>query len=238
MAQPAHNPEQGGFVGAISGMSLADIIQVKGNNRYSGCIVIEHLGKSGMIFLRDGDVVHAEQGALVGEEAFYSIMGWTGGSFRDEPKVSTTGKTINQPLGFLILEAFRRIDEIKNNPQPPQQAAANSGKEGDAVSDINEKLKAIPEVEQAVIMTKEGIVVDDTSYEAEFMGANGLFLALFAGQLGSHFGVGEPKSITVHGTEQHMFLFDSKRHYLCVSAKAGGNVNALDGEIRRILAQK
>ena len=73
------------------------------------------------------------------------------------------------------------------------------------------------------------------SHEAKNVGAR---LALFAGQLGSHFGVGEPKSVTVHGTEQHMFLFDSKRHYLCVSAKAGGNVNALDGEIRRVLAQK
>ena len=65
-----------------------------------------------------------------------------------------------------------------------------------------------------------------------------LFLALFAGQLGSHFGVGGVKSLTVHGNEHHLFLFDSKRHHLCVTAKGSGNVNALDGEIRRTLAQK
>ena len=106
------------------------------------------------------------------------------------------------------------------------------------MSDINLKLQAIPEVEQALIITKDGMVVDDTSYEAEFLGAHGLFLALFAGQIGSQFGVGEIKSVTVHGSEHHLFLFDSKRHHLCVSAKGSANVNSLDAEIRRTLAQK
>src|SRR5690349_21043761 len=113
MAQPAHKMEHDGFVGAVSGMSLADIIQVKGNNRYSGRLVIEHLGKSGMVFLREGEIVHAEQGQLAGEDAFYAIMGWAGGTFRSEPKVSTTCRTINQVMGFLLLEAFRRMDESK-----------------------------------------------------------------------------------------------------------------------------
>jgi predicted regulator of Ras-like GTPase activity (Roadblock/LC7/MglB family) len=230
--------EQDGFVGAVSGMSLADILQVKGNNRDSGCLAIEHLGKSGVIFLREGEVVHAEQDSLSGEEAFYAILGWTGGAFRTEPKVATTSRTINQSMGFLLLEAFRRMDESKKISQPTRQAMANSGKEGEGVSDINVKLKAIPDVEQALIITKEGVVVDDSSYEAEFLGAHALFLALFAGQLGSHFGVGEIKSLTVHGNEHHLFLFDSKRHHLCVTAKGSGNVNALDGEIRRTLAQK
>ena len=106
------------------------------------------------------------------------------------------------------------------------------------MSDINQKLKAIPEVEQALIMSKDGVVVNDTSYEAEFLGAHGLFLSLFAGQIGSQFGVGEIKSVTVHGSDHHLFLFDSKRHLLCVSAQGVGNVNALDGEIRKVLAQK
>jgi len=238
MAQTAHKMENDGFVGAVSGMSLADIIQVKGNNRYSGCLVIEHLGKTGMIFLREGEVVHAEQGVLSGEDAFYAIMGWAGGTFRSEPKVATTSRTINQVMGFLLLEAFRRMDESKKISQSTQQAVANSGKEGEGVSDINVKLKVIPDVEQALILTKDGAVVGDTSYEAEFLGAHGLFLALFAGQIGSQFGVGDIKSVTVHGNEHHLFLFDSKRHHLCVSAKGSANVNALDGEIRRTLAQK
>jgi predicted regulator of Ras-like GTPase activity (Roadblock/LC7/MglB family) len=106
------------------------------------------------------------------------------------------------------------------------------------VSDINLKLKTIPEVEHALVMTKDGVAVDDTSYEAEVLGAYTQFLAHFAEQVGSPFGVGELKSVTVHGSTHHTFLFDSKRHYLGVSARGAGNVNALDAEIRRVLAQK
>lgn len=241
MGQPAASTENLGFVGAVSGMSLADIIQVKGGNRYSGCLIIEHRGATGVIFFRDGDVVHAEQGSLVGEEAFYAVMGWQGGTFRSEPKVATTSRTIEQSLGFLILEALRRLDEATTNaPQKPQQqrAEASSSREGTGMSDISVKLSVIPEIEQALVMTKEGAVVDDPSYQAELLAANGLFLAMFSGHVGSQFGIGEFKAATVHGNDHHLLLFDSKRHHLCVSAKGSANVNSLDAEIRRVLAQK
>jgi predicted regulator of Ras-like GTPase activity (Roadblock/LC7/MglB family) len=238
MAQAAHTMEPDGFEGAISGMSLADIIQIRGNNRDSGCLIVEHLGRNGMIFLREGEVLHAEQGALSGEEAFYEIMSWAGGRFRTEPKVATTSRSINQPLGFLILEAFRRLDESKVMGKSAPQPAVSSSKEGTGVSAVSVKLKAIREVEQALLMSKDGVLLDDSSHEAEFLGANGLFISLFAGQLGPLLGVGEFKAATVHGNDHHLFLFGSKQHYLFISAKSGGNVNALEGEIRRVLSQK
>ncbi len=238
MGHPAVSTEQHGFVGAVSGMSLADIIQVKGGNRYSGSLVVEQSGNTGVIYFRDGDIVHAEQADLTGEEAFYAVMGWVGGTFRSEPKISTTSRTIDQSLGFLILEALRRMDEAHNNSTQGQQAETSSSREGTGMSEISAKLSVIPEIEQALLMTKDGSVVDDTSYQAELLSANGLFLALFAGQIGSQFGIGEFKSATVHGSEHHLFLYDSKRHHLCVSAKGSANVNSLDSEIRRVLAQK
>jgi len=106
------------------------------------------------------------------------------------------------------------------------------------VSDINQKLKTIPEIEHALVMTKDGAVVDDTSHEAEVLGAYTQFLAGFGGKLGAQFGVGELKSVAVHGSDHHLFFLESKSHYLGVSAKGSGSVNALDAEIRRILAAK
>jgi predicted regulator of Ras-like GTPase activity (Roadblock/LC7/MglB family) len=165
-------------------------------------------------------------------------MGWVGGTFRSEPKISTTNRTIDQSVGFLILEALRRMDEAKLNTPQIQRTETSSSKEGTGMSDISMKLSVIPEIEQALVMTKDGGVVDDTSYEAELLGANGFFLALFSSQIASQFGIGELKSVTVHGSEHHLFLFDSKRHHLCVSAKGSANVNSLDADIRRVLAQK
>lgn len=238
MSQPAQVLEQSGFVGAVSGMSLADIIQVKGTNRYSGCLVVDHLGQNGLIFFRDGEIIHAEQGALSGEEAFYSILCWVGGTFHSEPKLATTSKTIDQSLGFLILEALRRLDESKLSTQKTRQVDAKSSG-GDAVmSDINSKLAGISGVELAVIMTKEGQVVDDSSYKAELLGAHSLYLALFASQIASQFGVGALKSATAQGAEHHLLLFDSKRHHLCISADGNSQLNSLESDIRRVLAEK
>lgn len=238
MGQPALSTEQHGFVGAVSGMSLADIIQVKGGNRYSGCLIVEQSGNTGVIYFREGDIVHAEQANLAGEEAFYAVMGWAGGTFRSEPKVSTTSRTIDQSLGFLILEALRRMDEANNSLKQEQRVEIGSSREVTGMSDIGTKLSVIPEIEKVLVMTKDGAVVDDSSYQAELLAANGLFLALFSGQIGSQFGIGEFKAATVHGSGHHLFLFDSKRHHLCVSAQGSANVNSLDSEIRRVLAHK
>lgn len=106
------------------------------------------------------------------------------------------------------------------------------------MSEINQKLGSIPDVEYALVMTKDGTAVDDSSYEAEALGAYTQFLARFGARLGSQLGVGDLKSAVVHGSDHHMFLLESKSHYLGVSAKGSGNVNALDAEIRRILAPK
>ena len=236
MNQPASSSDQHGFVGAVSGLSLADIIQVKGSNRYSGSLFVEHTGNSGAIFFHDGDVVHAEQRDLSGEDAFYAIMEWVGGTFRSEPKVLTTLWTINQPTGFLILEAFRRIDETKTTTQQPNKTG--SAREGAPMSDISTKLSVVPEVEHALVMTKDGSIVDDKSYQAELLSANALFLSQFSTQLGAQFGLGDLKSVIVHGNSHHLFLYDSKRHHLCVSAAGTANVNSLDSEIRKVLAQK
>jgi predicted regulator of Ras-like GTPase activity (Roadblock/LC7/MglB family) len=103
------------------------------------------------------------------------------------------------------------------------------------VSDVCQKLKTIADVEYALIATKNGVPVGDNSYEAETLGAYTQFLANFGVQLGVHFGSGELKSATVHGSEHHIFAFESKNHFLSVSAKGSSNIGALESQIRKVL---
>ncbi|HSR36943.1 MAG TPA: DUF4388 domain-containing protein, partial [Desulfurivibrionaceae bacterium] len=70
-----------GFQGEIAGLSLADVIQLKGHNKYSGCITVEYRSKQGAIYFVDGDIIHAEQGGHSGEDAIYEILKWPGGTF-------------------------------------------------------------------------------------------------------------------------------------------------------------
>ena len=48
-------PDKGpaGFDGEISGFSLADVLQLNIQNRFSGCITVESEEGSGRIFLRE-----------------------------------------------------------------------------------------------------------------------------------------------------------------------------------------
>src|SRR5689334_9857221 len=59
-----------GFEGGVAGLGLSDLLQLNAQNRFSGCFRIEHEQSLGVIFFRDGEIVHAERGDLVGEPAF------------------------------------------------------------------------------------------------------------------------------------------------------------------------
>ena len=99
--------QSSGFEGAVSGMSLIDLLQLKSMVRFIGRILVEHAGKSGVLFFRDGDLIHAQLDQLEGKDAFVQILSWGGGSFKVEPKVTTARQTIHDSFQFLLMDALR-----------------------------------------------------------------------------------------------------------------------------------
>jgi len=231
-----------GFDGALSGMTLADLIQIKNLNRFTGCLTVEHGRQKGVIFFRDGDLVHAELDDKIGSAAFYAIMLWPGGEFRADPKIVTTRHTVGESLTFLLLEAHRLKDEqVRTTPVTVAQHDApeeNTRQEGSKMSEINTKLSSIPEVEYAIVQTKDGNPVDDSSYEAATYAANGLYLSLLANQLSNQIGTGELVSAAVHGTEHHLLLFQSRNHYLNITITGSSQLGPVEANVRKSLAQK
>ncbi len=124
MGSQSPRPGQG-FEGSISNLSLPDVIQLQGQNRFSGSISVAYRGEEGVIFLQAGEVVHAEAGGLRGEEAFSAIVSWPAGNFVVHPRVSTVSRTVQKSLSHLLLDAHRRIDEARrglpDDPPPPEQ---------------------------------------------------------------------------------------------------------------------
>ena len=237
MKQQAAN----GFEGEISGMTLADLLQIKNISRFSGCLTVDHRGQSGSIFFRDGELVHAELGELVGQEAFFSIILWPGGEFRSAPKLATTCHSIKNNLTFLLLEAHRIKDELdraEQVPATPENKNATSPRGATSMSDINTKLKAIPEVEYAVVLNKSGLPTDDDSYDGATNSATAYFLSLFAGKLGNQLGAGELLSAAVQGKEHHLLVFQSKNHFLSVAVDGASQLGAVESTVRKILSQK
>jgi len=231
-----------GFEGAVAGLTLPDVIQMNALNRFSGGITVHYRQKTGVIFFRDGEIIHAEQDENIGERAFYEILRWPGGKFNLQPKVTTTSSTIREGWKFLLLEACRLADESRNRPPGQRQSTEKSSPEGRGGNGMNAtvsgKLSHIPGVDQAVLLTKEGTPVGDAGYAAENLAARAIYLAMIGDRLGDIFGVGTVKAATLQGKTEHLLLFESKNHYLSIAVNGESQPGVVEAEVRKALSPK
>jgi predicted regulator of Ras-like GTPase activity (Roadblock/LC7/MglB family) len=224
-----------GFHGEVVGLSLTDVIQLKGHNKYTGSITVEYGNQEGVIYFVDGEIIHAEQDGQTGEQAIYQIIKWPGGTFNIHPEMTTNVCTIHYRTDFLLLEALRRLDE-------EHAGSSNSGGEAGAsaaprrtMSKVAARLQEISAVTYAVLMDKQGIPLQDTSIEATSLAAKGLFVAKTGAQFGELMGLGEIKSAAVQTRNFNLLIYDSKQHYLSIAVKPDCNLDSLEGKIKAVL---
>lgn len=99
-----------GFRGNFHGLSIFDVIQMLHLSR-RGIALIIHSPRPGRIFLREGEVIHAECGDEVGEAAVRSILELAGGTFTTDVLPADTPVTVRRPFEPVLLDAVRAIDE-------------------------------------------------------------------------------------------------------------------------------
>jgi predicted regulator of Ras-like GTPase activity (Roadblock/LC7/MglB family) len=230
------------FEGAVTGLSLPDIIQMNALNRFSGCITVHFDQNSGSIFFRDGDIIHAVQENNVGETAFFEILQWPGGKFNLQPKVTTTSITIRESWKFLLMEACRLQDENRFGPQtlnqrPEEKTEATKGG-SEMESNFLKALEQIPGVTRAVLLGKDGVPVNDTSFDAENLAAQAMNITMIGNQLGNFLGVGAVKRAAIQGKGSHLLMFEAKNHILSIAVKGEVQLGAADAEIRKVLSSQ
>lgn len=103
-----------GFEGRISDFQLADLIQMNCLGRLTNALHIEKGLQKAVIYFEDGNITHCEVGDLQGEEAFYEVISWDGGTFQVERSVKAPKETIIVGWQGLLMEGLRRADEAKN----------------------------------------------------------------------------------------------------------------------------
>jgi hypothetical protein len=224
-----------GFQGAVAGLSLTDVIQLKGHNKYTGCITVIYGNSEGIIYFADGEIIHAVQGNETGEEAIYQIIKWPGGNFNIHPEMTSNVCTIHYRTDFLLLEALRRLDEERANGMDSGGGNGPSVTPRRTMSKVAARLQQINGVTYAVLLDKNGTPLQDTSVEATSLAAKGLFLAKTGNQMGELLGLGDAKAAAVHTCDFHMLIYDSKQHYLGIAVKPEFNLDSVEGEIKLAL---
>ena len=217
-------------VDTAAGLELLDVIQLKGVSRFSGCISVQGEGFEGMLFFRDGQIIHAETGSLVGEEAFYEIARRPEISFALQPNVTTTSHTIHRTWQFLLMESQRLVDEAG-------RSAGSPGAPPERRFDLVERICRVPGVVWAALESKSGAPspapqpADPTEPRATSLGA-------LARVVGEQLRIGEVVGATVQGADRHLLLMATRSHHLLILVQGGAQASATEAEIRKVLAAK
>lgn len=227
-----------GFEGEVAGLSLPDVIQLNGGNRFSGCVTVQYGTSSGLVFFREGEVVHAEQGGHSGEEAFYDIMEWRAGRFTLQPNVATTSRTIHKSVQHLLIEAHRVLDERRagrGSAPPPRPGEPRAS----GLRATLQRVTGVSGVAYAALVTEDGKCIEDRSFEGETLAGQVAYLAMLANQLGAVFRAGPVQSAVVQGSAAHLLLLAAKsNHYLGVQVRGEAELGGVEAAVRRQLAAR
>lgn len=100
-----------GMEGEIDLIGAPGMLQMCHLGRFSGvCTVRSGVGRA-EIRLRDGEIVSASAGPLVGAEAVFEFLAWGRGHFEFVPGDPGDREPLPESFDFLLLEGCRRLDE-------------------------------------------------------------------------------------------------------------------------------
>ena len=99
--------------GNLEDFELTDVFQLIQLGQKNGSLRIKGLEDVGIVYFKDGAVVHAKTNYLQGKSAIAHILSWRKGRFVFTPGEESLERTVDLPIQQVILEAARLIDELK-----------------------------------------------------------------------------------------------------------------------------
>jgi predicted regulator of Ras-like GTPase activity (Roadblock/LC7/MglB family)/CheY-like chemotaxis protein len=115
-----------GFQGTVDGVDLIDIVQFNALSRATAALKVTTGDREGMIFFKDGAVVHAMCDQETGENAFFTILGFNDGSLQNIRGVQPPIVSIHQSVEALLFEAAVKNDENSVLLDTPRENASPS----------------------------------------------------------------------------------------------------------------
>jgi len=110
--QPLPEKQDMAFEGMLSCLTPIDLVQLKCLSLAKvGLEFFTREGVRGVVFFRDGQVVHAATGSMTGEDAFCHIMAWKGGKIGEIPLPNLVPKSIQSNWSDLVMRAALGMDE-------------------------------------------------------------------------------------------------------------------------------
>jgi len=105
--------------GSLAFTTLTDVLQFLHTTGRTGELWVEGGPEqhAAQVFFERGSVYHAQEGTSTGIEALVEIIGWVEGTFIFSTDKMTPTVTIEVSLPSALVEAARRLDEMRRNMQ-------------------------------------------------------------------------------------------------------------------------
>ena len=211
--------------GSLQDMSVADLIQHNCQEGRTARIDLRRNGdgRTAVLYLDQGQIVHAESQGESGEEIVYQVLAWGDGSFSVEPGQPPPAHTIQRSYAGLLLEGMRRIDEGTAEVDAPQAAGSSAGgkagrssaKEEGSMSERLQGLRAIEGVTGVVIAARDGVVLEHAlEGDPDKEGAVAVFVGYAAAQVGQSLALGNFEWGTVAIGKETMLVVEQPDFYV------------------------
>jgi len=128
--------ENEGFQGTVDGIELMDIVQFNGLSRATAALKVTTTDHEGMIFFKNGEVVHAICDNESGEKAFFTILGFQGGTLQNIRGVEPPIVSIKKGLEALLFEVALKSDEDEEEEEELAAAAALEDLDSDILASV------------------------------------------------------------------------------------------------------
>jgi CheY-like chemotaxis protein len=123
-------PSDGVVRGNLSQMNVIDLMQSLEMGRKSCQLTLTKDGDKCEVFFVEGQVKHATYGSLLGDEAVFKVLRWTGGNFQLDFEGKTDQQTTQLNTQGLLMEGLRLLDESQRDGGEAAESAAASAATG------------------------------------------------------------------------------------------------------------
>jgi hypothetical protein len=101
------------FSGNVTEVKVIDVLKLLTTEGKTGVMSIQRGKEKGEIYVDKGTLTHAICKDGMGEEAIFSILTWSDGSFNFTPNVTSEERTIDQDTPALLEKEIKQLEEWK-----------------------------------------------------------------------------------------------------------------------------
>jgi CheY-like chemotaxis protein len=159
-------PSDGVVRGNLSQMNVIDLMQSLEMGRKSCQLKLNNAGEKCEVFFVEGQVKHATYGSLLGDQAVFKVLRWTGGNFELNFEGKTDQETTQLNTQGLLMEGLRLLDEAQRDGggevgEEASSAAAGDNSASAGAASVNSPNAEVDAVSGRTAEEEDDVLLDD-----------------------------------------------------------------------------